>query len=152
MEIVTVELRPRLRSLSAYLLFTKNVETSVINIKLLENAVELKIGENMYILPLPNIKLMPSSLSSLNVSQCWISFRMQMEPNSKYGTFNSEILDNGNFSHAGLINGHVTPIKVNLPPKDTDCIVICACCKNNISRTVNFRRILELPSSDYDPQ
>lgn len=146
METITLELRPRLRSLSAYVLFTKNVEASAIKIKLLETAIELNVDEDSYTLPLSSIKLVPSSLSSLSVSNCWISFRIQIQSDSKYGTYKTEVLKTESKSNSRLLSPD------NLPPKDTNCIILCTCCKKNISNIASFKRILELPSSDCEPQ
>lgn len=148
MEFVTLELRPRLRSLSAYVSLVKNIDTSTINIKILEDAIEVHIEEKVFKLPLYNVKLLPSSLSSLGITNRWISFRILTQPNSLYGTFQTEIintesLNNGFSSYSN---------KPELPPNNTDCKFYCKCCKNEITKTVCFQRILPLPSSDCDPQ
>lgn len=149
MDSVTLEVRPRLRSLNAYISLEKNIDSTAIKVKLLEDTIEIQIEDKIYKLPLCNIKLLPSSLSSLGITNRWISFRIQTQPSSLYGTFQTEII---NTENELLSSAVYTPHTVKLPPKNVDCKLLCDCCKNEITKNVNFKRILPMPSSDCDPQ
>ena len=149
MESVNLELRPRLRSLSAYISLENNIDTSTIKVKLLEDVIEIRVEDQTYILPLINAKLLPSSLSSLGITNRWISFRIQTQPSSIYGKFETEVIKNDDKSNGDFINNSE---KIELPPKNTDCKLFCSCCKNEITKIVSFQRVLPLPSSDCDPQ
>jgi hypothetical protein len=149
MDTITLELRTQLRSLNAYISLIKNIEASKIKVKLLENAIEIQIEENVYNLPLSNVKLLPSSLSSLGITNRWIFFRIQTQPNSIYGTFETELLNADNNSTNNFLN---TTNKAKLPPENVNCKLICTCCKYEITKTTCFKRILPLPSADCDPQ
>ncbi|XP_058810230.1 uncharacterized protein LOC131675313 [Phymastichus coffea] len=149
MESVTLELRPRLQSLNAYISLEKNIDTTEIKVKLLEDAIEIQIEDKTYKLPLCNIKLLPSSLSSLGITNRWISFRIQTQSNSIYGRFETEFISAENQLSTSSTHSLQT---VKLPPKGVDCKLLCDCCKNEITNLVNFQRILPLPSSDCDPQ
>lgn len=155
METVTLELRPRLRSLSAYISLIKEINTDTIRVKLLEEEIQVEIENIIYTLPLSGvIKLLPSSLSSLGITSRWITFRVQTQPDSfLFGTFETEIIDNlRNDIDNKLSFGEKKINQQQLPTKNIDSQLICTCCKNHITRSVAFKRILPLPSIDCDPQ
>ncbi|XP_011493954.1 PREDICTED: uncharacterized protein LOC105359150 [Ceratosolen solmsi marchali] len=148
MDTITLELRSQLRSLNAYISLINNIDVSRIKVKLLENAIEIQIEDETYNLPLCGVKLLPSSLSSLGITNRWIFFRIQTQPNSIYGTFETELINSENKSTNFL---NITN-KVKLPPQNVNCKLICICCKNEVTKTICFQRILPLPSVDCDPQ
>ncbi|OXU22038.1 hypothetical protein TSAR_001913 [Trichomalopsis sarcophagae] len=126
-----------------------SILTSDFNIQILEDAIEIHIEAKVFKLPLSHVKLLPSSLSSLGITNRWISFRILTQPNSLYGTFETEIINTEN-SLTSSFSSYSN--KVEFPPKNTACKFYCKCCKNVITKTVCFQRILPLPSSDCDPQ
>lgn len=148
MESITLELKPLLRSVSAFIYLANNVDSSKIDIQLLENSVKIHIQEKIYKLEIPNIQLLQTSLSSLILSGHWITFRFLTQPNLLYGKFESEIVNLENkFNHSLSID-----TKTEFPSKKVDCKLLCSCCQNEISKTLCFQRILPLPSSGCDPQ
>lgn len=148
MESITVEFRPLLRSISASI-FSENSISSRVDVKLLENAVEIHLENKIYKLELPSIKLIQTSLSSLVISGHWISFRSLTEPNSLYGKFETEIVNLENkFNNFFSISSN----KTELPLKNINYRLLCSCCQNEISKVLCFQRILPLPSSGCDPQ
>ncbi|KAL7293711.1 hypothetical protein TKK_0012783 [Trichogramma kaykai] len=148
MNSITLEIRPRLRSLNAYISLKESIDNSRLQVRLGENDIKIEIQGKLYSLSLANIHLLPSSLSSLRITDKWISFRIQTEPNYLYGKFETEIIKNDdiNYNYMNLAN------ELQLPPKNKNCQLICARCENRITKIVNFQRILPLPSSGCDPQ
>ena len=149
MEAITLEIRPQLRSLNAYISLIQDIDKSTIKVKLVEDAIIIQIKEKTYNLPLSNVKLLPTSLSSLGITNSWISFRIQTQPNVLFGTFETEVIDNKNKANYGFLN---ISSDLQLPPKNKNCKILCTCCKNEITKTACFQKILPLPSSDCDPQ
>ncbi|XP_014216123.1 uncharacterized protein LOC106644934 [Copidosoma floridanum] len=149
MEHFTLELRPRLRSHCAFLTFEKNIDSTAIKIKLQKASIEIETEEKNYSLSLPDIKLWPFYLGSLQVTGRWIYFRIITPSNLCIELFKTTTVDlDDQLSKSTIIDPHVA----NLPSKNEDCKLICTCCKNQITKTVSFNRILSLPSSDCDPQ
>ncbi|KAJ8678703.1 hypothetical protein QAD02_014490 [Eretmocerus hayati] len=149
MESITLELRPRLRSLNAYMSLKESIDASAVKVKLLEDTIEIEIGEKLFILPLTNVRLLPTSLSSLGITNRWISFRIQTQPHAIYGTFETELIETDNaLNDVSLTCKNTT----GLPPKNVECKLLCVCCKHEITKSICFQRVLPLPSSDCDPQ
>lgn len=150
MEFITLELRPRLQSCNVFIAMQKNLCLKNVQIKLLESSIVLVLKDYSINFLLPSIKIIPTSLSMLNIMNNWICFRLQTTPiKSVFGSFSTEIVDS---------NLSVQPLSVSLSPilnniklfKTSKCTILCTCCKNIISKSVSFKRFLPLPDIEYD--
>ncbi|XP_015599090.1 uncharacterized protein LOC107269581 [Cephus cinctus] len=147
---VTLELRPRLRSCNVFIYMHGAAEPESIRLKLNEDAIIFGIGEKTTTLSSSSIKIVPKSLSLLRVTSNWISFRVQTKPiNSSYGSFGTEILG----AELVEIDTVLRDLKGNtiLPTENSEFRLSCVNCKNDIIKTVSFKRVLPLPRTDCDP-
>lgn len=149
MDTITIELRSRLRSCNIFISSEKkknNIEKNTINLKLNDSEIRLKIGNKTFHFPLTSAKIIPKTLSSLNVNDNWISLRVQTQPTeSSYGSFTREIVS-AEDSHSAKLS---SPIELCL--KEKDLVIRCTRCKNQITGVIFFKRVLPLPSGNTDP-
>lgn len=147
MKFITIELRPRLRSFTVFLFMEKEITFDKVQIKLLEESILLAIGKNKTYIPLPNIKIIPSSLSSLSITNKWICFRLYTQPSeSEFGSFQREVVTN---TETEFKTEHILNKKQIF--KNSKCTILCTCCKNIFSDKVFFKRVLPFPNIDFDP-
>ncbi|XP_046818260.1 uncharacterized protein LOC124423928 [Vespa crabro] len=145
MELITIELRPRLRSCTVFLFMQKSITLDKVQIKLLEASIMLSIGENVTYITIPNIKIVPTSLSSLSVIDKWVCFRLHTQPlDSEFGSFQREFITDTKTQ----FNTLESKKKIN---KNSKCTILCTCCKNVFCNKLYFQRVLPLPSVDFDP-
>ncbi|XP_043502649.1 uncharacterized protein LOC122524431 [Polistes fuscatus] len=146
MELITIELRPRLQSCTVFLFMKNSITLDEIKIKLLEANIMLSIGDNVTYITLPNIKIIPTSLSSLNVIDKWVCFRLHTQPSdSEFGSFQREVITNAK----SQINNIESKKKILL--KNSKSTILCKCCKNVLSKEITFQRVLPFPNIDFDP-
>ncbi|GAB1861901.1 E3 ubiquitin-protein ligase E3D [Camponotus japonicus] len=152
MEFITLELRPRLQSCNAFIAVRKDLCLKNVRIKLMESNIILVLEDCRINLSLPSVKIVPTSLSTLNVINNWICFRLQTAPlKSVFGSFSTEIITHTNTSvqSSNSLQSFLDNIKLLF--KTSECIILCTCCKNVLSKSINFKRFLSLPDLEYDP-
>lgn len=142
---ITVELRPRLRSCIVFI-YIGDKDPSLIDVKLSETNITITCERISKSLILPSVKLLPTSLSSLRITRKWISFRVQTNPDTIFGTFRTEIMND--ITRSITMENTKT---FNLPPIGSQCCLRCKCCENIITNTINCKRVLPLPDRDCDP-
>ncbi|EFN77356.1 uncharacterized protein LOC105189693 [Harpegnathos saltator] len=151
MEFITLELRPRLQSCNAFIAMRKDLDLKDVQVKLSESNIALVLKDHNMDFSLPFIKIVPTSLSMLSIRNNWICFRLQMMPlNSVFGSFSVEVLTDSNKS-AQLTCSQPILEDIKLLFKASECIVLCACCKNVISKPTTFKRALPLPDIQCSP-
>ncbi|XP_072754938.1 uncharacterized protein [Anoplolepis gracilipes] len=152
MEFITLELRPRLQSCNAFIAVRKDLCLKNVRIKLLESNIILILKDCHIDLLLPSVKVIPTSLSMLSVINNWICFRLQTAPlESVFGSFSTEIVTDTHTSAVQSSNSQ-QPFLDNIKLFETsECIMLCTCCKNVLSKSINFKRFLSLPDLEYDP-
>lgn len=146
MEFITLELRPRLQSCNVFILLKTNSDMKKLQIKLSKESISLT-GNIMTEFLLPSVKIIPNSLSMLNIHGNWVCFRLQTEPlDSVFGSFKTEIIN-----LKSQINVSTDRIgNEECLFKSSKCTILCTCCKNVISKTIEFKRVLPFPDIDYD--
>ncbi|XP_044016785.1 uncharacterized protein LOC122858137 [Aphidius gifuensis] len=146
MEHMTIELRQRIQSCNVFILLDKSSDNQHIQLRLRNTSILVNISNLKFNIDLPNITIIPETLSSLNVAGTWITFRVQTKPSdSTFGTLKTEFLTIDS-------NDNKTILKYNKPLKCTKIIIACQCCKNVLTKSdIEFKRILPLPSDDCDP-
>lgn len=152
MELITLELRPRLQSCNAFIAMRKDLDLKNVQVKLSENNIALIFKDCSLNFSLPFIKIVPTSLSVLSVRNNWICFRLQTAPlASVFGSFSTEVVTDSN--KVVQLTSCLQPIlqDIKLLFKASECIVSCACCKNIISKPTAFKRILPLPDIQCSP-
>ncbi|XP_076175683.1 E3 ubiquitin-protein ligase E3D [Ptiloglossa arizonensis] len=151
-ESITLELRPRLRICNAFIHLQKKVNSTEVRIKLLEESIEVTIENNTIKFITKCIKLIPNSLSALNIINDWICFRLQTESNSMFGSFETEVLTNStpkiNSLKDSLENYYLKNTELL---NASDCNILCAYCKTILSNKILIKRVLPIPDMNYDP-
>ena len=143
---ITLELRPQLRSCIVFI-FIGNKDPSSIKLKLRESSITITLEQISKSLVLPSVKLLPTSLSSLRITNQWISFRVQTNPDTIFGTFKTEVIS----EIARSIETENSSSKLDLPPIGAECSLRCKCCENVITNIIQCKRVLPLPNRDCDP-
>ncbi|CAK9825750.1 hypothetical protein ANTRET_LOCUS3696 [Anthophora retusa] len=146
-ESITLELRPRLQVCNAFIHLSKKVNSTKIEIKLSEESIAITIGNNTVKFLTKCVKLIPNSLSTLNIINNWICFRAQTKSDTIFGSFKTQILTSSTLSLDTLKN---TPKSTELFNVDK-CNIICTCCKTILSKTMCIKRVLPMPDMYYDP-
>lgn len=146
-EYVTLELRPRLQTCNAFVRLSKEVNSTKIKIKLLEESIEVTIGNSMTTILTKFVKLIPTSLSSLSITNNWICFRAQTKSDSVFGSFKTEVISNSALNW-NIVNPSVKSTELQ---NEDECSVMCSCCKNILTRKISVKRILPIPDMHYDP-
>lgn len=152
MELITLELRPRLQSCNAFIAVREDLCLKNVRIKLWESNIILILEDYRINLALPSVKVIPTSLSMLNVMNNWICFRLQTAPlESVFGSFNTEVVTDTNTSVPSSNSPQTFLNNIKLLFETSDCIILCTCCKNVLSKSINFKRFLSLPDLECDP-
>ncbi|KAL0118800.1 hypothetical protein PUN28_009457 [Cardiocondyla obscurior] len=152
MEHITLELRPRLQSCNVFISIRKDICLKNIQIKLKESNLILTVEDCDKNFLLPSVKIIPTSLSMLSIINNWIYFRLQTVPSeSAFGSFSTEVITN--VDKPIYSTTYLQPVLDNLKLlfKTSKCTILCACCKNIISKSIGFKRVLPLPDTEYDP-
>lgn len=152
MEFITLELRPRLQSCNAFIAVRKDLCLKNVRIRLMESNIILVLEDRRINLSLPSVKVIPISLSMLSVIDNWICFRLQTAPlESVFGSFGTEIVTDTNNTSVQSSNSPQPFLdNIKLLFKTSECIILCTCCKNVLSKSINFKRFLSLPDLEYD--
>ncbi|XP_066586979.1 uncharacterized protein [Prorops nasuta] len=149
MDFITLELRPRLRSCNVFISMKEDKRLKKVEVKLIDGNLMLCTEHNEINIVHPFIKaILPQSLSSLTIFNKWICFRAQMKPfESLFGSFHTEIVKSStienNIDQNILNNGNLS--------QENEYSIHCKCCENAISKKAYVKRVLPLPSLDYDP-
>ncbi|XP_011155811.1 uncharacterized protein LOC105193157 [Solenopsis invicta] len=152
MELITLELRPRLQSCNVFISVKKDLCLKDVQIKLLESNIVLILENCSMNFLLPSVRVIPTSLSTLNIISNWICFRLQTAPlESTFGSFSREVITNSNRSIRSSTYSQPILNDIKLLFETSKCIILCACCKNVISKSISFKRFLPLPDTEYDP-
>lgn len=85
-ESVTLELRPRLQICNAFIHLRERVNSTKVGIKLSEESIEVTIENKTIQFLTKFVKLIPNSLSALNILNNWICFRVQTKSSSVFGS------------------------------------------------------------------
>ncbi|XP_076760002.1 uncharacterized protein LOC143428767 [Xylocopa sonorina] len=145
-ESITLELRPRLQICNAFICLSKKVNTRKIEMKLSEESIRIITENNTVTFLIQFIKIIPNSLSTLNVTNNWICFRVQTKSDSILGSFKTQVITNLTFDFNSL-KAFVKSIKLS----NTDVYnVMCTCCKNILSEDMYIKRVLPIPDENYD--
>lgn len=154
MELITVELRPRLQSCNVFIAVKKNITLRNVRVELSENNIALVLKDCKYCtinFSLPFVKVIPTSLSMLSIKNNWICFRLQTAPSeSVFGSFSTEVVTDLNKSVKQTTCSQPILEDIELLFKASECSILCACCKNVISEPVTFKRVLPFPDAEYD--
>lgn len=146
-ENILIEHWPRLRCANFFILFTEHFsESSNIRVCLKENTIDIySQNTNSIVIDLSHIglQIQVNSLSLLMVKNNLISFRANT---SNDDNFYKEILDTPKLPE---IQKSLVKLPINIKPNEKFQI-ICVNCKCPLTETLNFRRVLELPSENMD--
>lgn len=153
MELITLELRPRLQSCNVFISMRKELCLKDVQIKLLESNIVLVLEDCSMNFSLPSVKVIPTSLSMLNIINNWIYFRLQTAPlESAFGSFSTEVITDLNKSiRSSTCSQPILKNDIKLLFETSKCTILCTCCKNVISKSISFKRFLPLPDTEYDP-
>ncbi|XP_033341839.2 uncharacterized protein LOC117229464 [Megalopta genalis] len=149
---ITLELRPRLQICNAFIHLQMKVNSAIVGIKLLEESIEISIGNKILKLLVKSIKLIPNSLSALNIINNWISFRLQIKSDSAFGSLQTELLNNS-LPKINFPNDFVASYDSENDEllNTSHCHILCTCCKITLSKEVVVKRVLPVPDLNYDP-
>jgi len=152
MELITLELRPRLQSCNVFISMRRDLCLKNVQIKLLESNIVLIVEDCNINFKLPSVKVIPTSLSMLSIINNWICFRLQTAPlESAFGSFSTEVITNLNKSDRSSTYSQPILNDIKLLFETSECTILCTCCKNVISKSISFKRFLPLPDTEYDP-
>lgn len=150
MKFITLELRSRLQSCNVFISMQRNLNFENVQVILSESDIVLIFESCKMKLLLPSIKIIPTSLSSLNIIDEWICFRLQTEPSKPmFGSFNTEVVTNSIKSIQSVTCPQILH-NIKILVKETECTILCTCCKSIISRLVTFKRFLPFPDTEYN--
>lgn len=138
-----IEYRPKLQSANLFIKLAKNYSGNF-KVNLFEDNFEIKKENNIFLVDFKRFKAIPSTLSSLKISENNISCSF-FTNSSDRGSFKSEVLQkNGSSSSIVLKNRYFFE-------KNLNYMVKCKSCENNLNNNViTFERVLPLPSSTTD--
>lgn len=144
-----MEIRPRLQSCNVYFILKPGLNDQL-RISLKSNEIHIVSNGEVQIIPVKRFNILVNSLSCLQVSGSFLSFRFQTQNLTKTtGRFTTELVMyelEDSFSSLGISNNNTKIVK------DLGYILKCGNCKNNLSDTINFNRVLPLPSENAEPQ
>ena len=136
-----IEVRPRLRSANVHIILKECAK----NIQIVLNKQDILItGDNFsFVLPVRGFEAVTHSLSNLYIDKNSVSFRFSTNGDNNLGTFKAEILQNENTLET-------TSSKVFLK-SDVEYRIVCLNCRQLISKSISFTRVLPLPSDRVEP-
>lgn len=143
-----------MQSCNVFISIRKDLCLKDVRVKLLESDVVLIVDDCSINFSLPSVKVIPTSLSMLSIINSWLCFRLQTAPlESAFGSFGTEVLANSDKSARPSAGHSPQPVLNDIKSlfETSECTILCACCKNVISRSIGFKRFLPLPDADYDP-
>lgn len=146
-ESVTLELRPRLQICNAFIHLRERVNSTKVGIKLSEESIEVTIENKTIQFLTKFVKLIPNSLSALNILNNWICFRVQTKSSSVFGSSYTELITNS----VPKINFVKDSVENTEQLNASNCYILCACCKTILSKEILVKRVLPIPDMNYDP-
>lgn len=141
---ILIEYSSRLQVANFFILFKKKfTDTQSIKIHLKPSEIAIHFdGEEVALDLTDHFQLETCSLSLLNIGGDNVSFRL-----------NTNNEDNFRFEYLNLNNNdsptNILKLKINIE-SDKDFHIICSNCTCPLTETLNYRRILELPSENLD--
>lgn len=139
---VLLEIRPRLQCVNAFIKLCTN--SNPIEVVLDNDAILLLINKEITKIGCKNMKIVRNSLSSLKMTDDFLSFRFLTEmTHENKGSFKAEFLQNTVASIESLSNKP-------LLSTNSRYIIQCTNCKKSLSNCLQFHRILPLPSDTLD--
>lgn len=143
---ITLELRPRLQICNVSIHLKKKVNSTGVTIKLSKESIKITIENNTKTFLTKFVKLIPDSLSTLDIKNNWICFRVQTISDPVFGSFKTQIITNSTFD-VNSLNDSFKTIELFNTGK---CHIMCASCKNILSKDMYIKRILPVPDMYYD--
>lgn len=142
-KLAILEIRSRLRSVNAFIHLN---ETGKPEIVLDEDSIKIVIGEEVAKISCKDIKILPHSLSSVQIADNYLTFRFGTDNNpfENAGGFETELLQNTVSSMESLSNKP-------LLSKGIKYVISCINCGRSLTEPLQFDRILPLPSDGTDP-
>lgn len=145
---ILIEHWPLLQCVNVFISFTENLSniTDSINVTVQKNKVQLKYDQNFTTIELSQwFQFKLHSLSLLIIEQNYLSFRLNT--NTDNNNFELEYIDCSN----SLTNNKLTQPMTLLTIKPNESFLLCCSnCTCQLSETLQFKRILELPSQNID--
>lgn len=138
---IVIEFRPRIQSI--YFLIILKEKGNDVNIELQNSIVKMIINNVPYEINLFTSDIIDSSISNLQISDRYLTFRIATNQKNGMGSFKTELL-------TVFKNGCPNKKNNNVPPID-DYSVYCKNCTNPLVNSTRFKRILPLPSDDCTP-
>lgn len=141
-----MEIRPTMQSCNVYIKFRKKFDGNV-RIDLKTNEINISYDDEMESVEIKNCKILPNSLSCLQIMSDCITFRfLTQNDNREKGQFKTEfvLLNMKNDMKKKSINSN--PVIM----KDVPYKIKCNNCLNELSNEHSFRRILPLPSENME--
>lgn len=146
-ENILIEHWPRLQSANFYLLFTDNlVQVSSVRVHLRPTSIIVKFEDtNKIIIALDSIglQIQVNSLSLLMAKKNLISFRANTDVDD---SFHRELLD---VPALPTIQNTLVKLPINIVPNE-EFTIKCKNCHCQLSASLSFERVLELPSENMD--
>lgn len=134
---VVIEIRPRLQICNVFLQFSSILEKQgYLQLTVEPSKIYLNIFSKEHIFGIQEVKLKPQTISGLQFENKNLSFRIQIQPFSDISDSATEIVYFPKYKpdvHVGKT--------VN---------IVCKCCNNYLTKTIQFKRILPLPSDGWN--
>lgn len=147
-ENILIEHWPRLKCANFFLLFSKNfTEISAVRVNLKRSIIDIQFEINKLItidLTSIGLQIQVNSLSLLIVQKNLISFRANICNDDD--NFHRELL---NIPELPTIQNTLVKLPINIQPNE-NFQILCANCQCYLTDTLNFDRVLELPSENMD--
>lgn len=142
-KLAVLEIRPRLRSVNAFVLLNHMAKAEVL---LESDSISIVLDNKISIIPFRDFKIVDNSLSSVTTMDQFITFRFATDNNlyDTTGGFKTELLQNTVASIESLSNKP-------LLSKNTNYVINCINCGKSVTDSMKFERILPLPSENLDP-
>lgn len=146
MDIVctVLEIRSRLKSVNAFVKFSKNPDECP-SIILEDGVIRITVESSVINIPCTDFTIVTDSVSNIILSENVVVFRFSIENIDKNkGCFKTEVLINS------AERGEFTNNKPLLQ-RNTNYLIQCLSCGRNISDVLKFKRVLPLPSVSASP-
>lgn len=141
---VILEIRPRLRSVNAFIKFNNILSNSPIII-LEEQLIKIISETASLTIPCNDFIIIPNSLTNINWNDNSLIFRFSTK---------NIVQDRGCFKTELLLNTIESIESLSIKPllmKNTSYIICCSNCNKALTETIKFKRILPLPSDKSHP-
>jgi hypothetical protein len=140
---LVLEIRPRLRSVNVLISLVSSVEN--VKISLNSDSFQIIVGEHTCNVCCKNLKIVSDSLSSLSVTESYVSFRFATDNSlDDWGSFKTELLRTSESVSFALS-------KSTFLLKSQLYTIQCKNCSQDLSESLRFGRVLPLPSEHSEP-